>query len=459
MFENTSPQQTPTKQASTAAPTNPVLKPSFGTKSACQVAVNTATEDRDKQLSYADVNNRLKTSSTKQATNETASILPDTQVQNSSLLLQQQMLDLMTLPKPQLITFDGDPLNFHVFLNTFDSCVHNSNINDAAKLNRLFELCKDKALRLIKPCALMPSDQGYKRARELLTSRFGDDFEITESYIKKIVSGPPIKGSNVKAMQEFSDDVRGCTETLKAMGKLDEVDTRSRLVKLVERLPYFLQNRWRTEAISTRESTGAYPGIDRFLNFVEKVTKEMSDPVFGIKENTEKPSFKPRNRGSNFNVQATTKNAPAYVKDAPAQSKDAQARPKEWRNDKKPVFKCAMCDEEHPIYRCEEFKKLSPTERIKKVNEKRLCYNCLKYGKHSAKECRNERVCNFHGCQEKHSYLLHDALKKPADAHQENEHVTDNTQERKSADSYAIGPANKQAKTQKIALQVVVSIH
>ena len=122
MIENTSPQQTSTKQASTAAPTNPVVEASLGTKSACQIAVkNTAPEDRDRQVSYADVNNRLKTSSTKQATNETATIQPDMQVLNPSLLLQQQMLDLMTLPKPQLITFDGDPLNFHVFLNTFDS--------------------------------------------------------------------------------------------------------------------------------------------------------------------------------------------------------------------------------------------------------------------------------------------------------------------------------------------------
>ena len=115
-----------------------------------------------------------------------------------------------------------------------------------------------------------------------------------------------------------------------------------------------------------------------------------------------------------------------------------------------------MCDGEHPVYRCEEFKKLSPTERIKKVNEKHLCYNCLKFGRHSAKDCRSERVCNFHGCQGKHSYLLHDALTKGVDGHQENEPVTNNTQEQnKSADSYAIGPANKEAKFQKIALPIV----
>ena len=67
----------------------------------------------------------------------------------AAMLLQQQMLDVMSLPKPQLMTFDGDPLSFHVFLSLFDSSVHSANISSAAKLNRLFELCKGKALSVI----------------------------------------------------------------------------------------------------------------------------------------------------------------------------------------------------------------------------------------------------------------------------------------------------------------------
>ena len=115
------------------------------------------------------------------------------QVQSSAMHIQQQMLDLMTLPKPQLISFDGDPLNFYMFLNMFDSCVHNSNINDSAKLNRLFELCKDKALRLIKPCALMPPSDGYRRARELLTERFGAIVRL-RSTIRLVKRSPGISG-------------------------------------------------------------------------------------------------------------------------------------------------------------------------------------------------------------------------------------------------------------------------
>ena len=106
-------------------------------------------------------------------------------------------------------------------------------------------MCKGKALKVIQSCALYHPSVGYPKARELLIKRFGNDFNIAESYLSKIVTGSQIGNSNLTALQDFCDDVCGCTETLRAMERLDEVDTRSRLVKLGQHLPYHLQTRWR----------------------------------------------------------------------------------------------------------------------------------------------------------------------------------------------------------------------
>ena len=126
--------------------------------------------------------------------------------QNSeSMLLQQQMLEVLTLPKPQLMQFDGDPLKFHLFLNLFDSAIHDTNISDAAKLNRLLDLCKGKALKVVQSCALYHPSVGYPKARELLIKRFGNDFDITESYASKIVTGSQIGNNNLVALQHFCD--------------------------------------------------------------------------------------------------------------------------------------------------------------------------------------------------------------------------------------------------------------
>ena len=70
------------------------------------------------------------------------------------------------------------------------------------------------------------------------------------------------------------------------MGCLREVDTRQRLVTLMQRLPENLQARWRKKAVSARDEDGVYPGITTFLDFLESVAREASDPIFGIKVQT-----------------------------------------------------------------------------------------------------------------------------------------------------------------------------
>ena len=48
--------------------------------------------------------------------------------------LQQQMFDVLNLPKPSLTTFDGDQIDFHFFMNSFDACIHAACISDACKV-------------------------------------------------------------------------------------------------------------------------------------------------------------------------------------------------------------------------------------------------------------------------------------------------------------------------------------
>lgn len=49
---------------------------------------------------------------------------------------------------------------------------------------------------------------GYVRAHELLVDRVGDDFAISEAYVKKILSGPPFKSNDVRGRQDFCDEGR-----------------------------------------------------------------------------------------------------------------------------------------------------------------------------------------------------------------------------------------------------------
>ena len=100
--------------------------------------------------------------------------------------------------------------------------------------------------------------------------------------MSKIVNGPPVRPNNLDSLQTFTDDVRAFVGTLRAMNLLTEVDTRSRLVTLMNRLPSNLISRWRKKAIAILEDTERHASITDFLQFLVKMTKEASDPVFGL---------------------------------------------------------------------------------------------------------------------------------------------------------------------------------
>lgn len=100
-----------------------------------------------------------------------------------------------------------------------------------------------KALKVVECCTIIDPASGYRRARELLKGRFGNEYQISECLVQKIVGGPAIKSGDGPGLQELADDTRVCKETPEAMHLLDEIDTRAKMVKIVKRLPQYLQGK------------------------------------------------------------------------------------------------------------------------------------------------------------------------------------------------------------------------
>ena len=85
------------------------------------------------------------------------------------------MINIMQLPKAEIITFGGDPLDFWMLMRRFDNSIGGAALDDSAKMNRLFRYFKGEALKVIKCCAVMSPLERYARARVLLKERFRDD--------------------------------------------------------------------------------------------------------------------------------------------------------------------------------------------------------------------------------------------------------------------------------------------
>lgn len=94
------------------------------------------------------------------------------------------------LPKKELKTFKGDPLEYWNFIKSFEKSIVNNAASESEKLMYLLQYTSGVANDTIKCCLVMDSSLGYQRAKELLEERFGHPFTIASKYVTKLTKDP-----------------------------------------------------------------------------------------------------------------------------------------------------------------------------------------------------------------------------------------------------------------------------
>ncbi|CAG2254244.1 unnamed protein product [Mytilus edulis] len=141
------------------------------------------------------------------------------------------------LPKPELLTFDGKPINYTKFIKNFETNVESRVGDDQMRLSYLIQYCKDEAKSSIEDCVLLEPTDGYKRARSILYSRYGRSHIIARSYIEKLVYGTQINAQDLDSLSQLSLDMQKCEITLSQLGFISDIDNSDNLRKIVKRLP------------------------------------------------------------------------------------------------------------------------------------------------------------------------------------------------------------------------------
>ena len=307
---------------------------------------------------------------------------------------QRQLLDAIQLPVAQLPTFDGNPLNYYLFMRLFEANVERSTVDSGSRLARLIQYCTGKAKHVIAGCSAMEPAAGYIEAKALLKSRFGNDYTISEAWIDKVTLGPCLKASDREDLQDLSDDLCNCHHTLTAMGCMAEVDNQKTLVKVIARLPPYLQHRWRRDVVAIRRQKSANPNFGDVVKFVKEAAQEANDPTYG-NVTLDLPVRQRVDTNANKSGKAYAQRR--VVMSAVAQSEDLPH-----------TQVCPLCSQQHSLFGCQAFKNASLEKRLEVVKQKRLCFNCLRAG-HRSTACNVNRVCTVPGCGRKHTKFLHPA--------------------------------------------------
>ena len=116
-----------------------------------------------------------------------------------------ELLRQQAAPELEINIFDGNLMDFNYFMAVFKEVVENKVTDPRGWLTHLIKFTKGEAKEIAKNCIQLPSEVGFKTAKQLLTERFGDLHIITASYHKEIKQWPQIKAGNADAYRRFQN--------------------------------------------------------------------------------------------------------------------------------------------------------------------------------------------------------------------------------------------------------------
>ena len=121
------------------------------------------------------------------------------------------------LPKLILPTFDGNPLYWQSFWDSYRAAVHdNPSLSDIQKINYLRAQLRGDASRSIAGFPL--TNANYQRRIELLQERFGQSHRIINAHMEAMLNSPN-PSTQLVSLQQFYDTFETHIRGLEALGK------------------------------------------------------------------------------------------------------------------------------------------------------------------------------------------------------------------------------------------------
>jgi hypothetical protein len=184
-----------------------------------------------------------------------------------------------------------------------------------------------------------------------------------------------------------------------------EVNNQSVLYGIIEKLPIYLQTKFKHETRMIREQRKRNPEFFDVVHFVKDAATEANDPVYGALATTYREMSSVGGR-SHMTITAAATQSQSLQ---PRESDNQQATQKYLTR------KCVICQDTHDLFNCSRFKAMSVDERIHIAKSNKLCFNCLKPN-HTAEKCRANRTCSIQGCTKKHTKFLHKSTPSSVDS-------------------------------------------
>lgn len=306
-------------------------------------------------------------------------------------LRQQKTEPLDTqLPSYNLPVFRGDRKQWASFRDLFVSSVNNKNLTSALKLQILMSHLEGDAKSLVSSYSI--TDANYTQVWDTLVEHFDKPKFTVAALVQEFCDQPAVKGSNLASLRKLVSTSDEVIRQLSALGP--NFETRDPWLNYIvlKKLDEGLRSQWSQHIVDNDD-----PTFDDLLKFLKRKCEALETcAAFGGKPlDYGKKDFQRDDRKQNV-IKKEIKSFNAVQQQS-----------------------CPICAASHRIYECTVFKKATINERRERVQQAKLCFNCLRPN-HCVKSCPSKSVCRTPNCQQRHHTMLCRAsCESPAIAPQE----------------------------------------
>ncbi|KAL6489444.1 hypothetical protein MHYP_G00031850 [Metynnis hypsauchen] len=197
----------------------------------------------------------------------------------TEFLVRQQKL--AALPPQNIPIFNGDPMDYRLFIRAFEHGVEDKTDSCRDRLYYMEQYTSGQPRELIRSCLHMEPKRGYCEAKKLLQEHFGNEYTISRAYIEKALNWPGIKSDDGAALQSFGLYLTGCRNAMADVAYMEELDNAVNMRSIISKLPYKMRERWRAIACGIFDKQQRRVKFSDLVDFVNKQAREASHPVFG----------------------------------------------------------------------------------------------------------------------------------------------------------------------------------
>ena len=300
----------------------------------------------------------------------------------SNMLVQKELV------KSSLRKFRCNAGEYRAWKGSFKQATKDLDLKPFQEMNLILDSIEGETKSLVQKIYAIhvnKPDLGLQRVWSYLDEKHGSPEAIEHDLMMRVELFQKILPRASTKLEEFGYlllEVQYVKESKQYPGLL-VLDSSRGLQPLVQKLPEWLQMKWRQKGSQYKERHAVmFPPFEVFVAFVQGHARVQNDPSFQFTD-VVKSSGDRTPQKSAFTVRKTG------VMDTPSV-------------DETPC--CPIHNTPHALKDCRVFKDISPEEKITVLRENYMCFRCLQPN-HQIKDCKSKVNCNI--CGKGHLNVMH----------------------------------------------------